>query len=221
MLRRSCPVNAPSKPPWPAPLWRHLSGQAARPRGPIGCLLSRIWIRETAAVNDTAVALLGAVVAARVLELGFGPGRTLGRLAAAGAEVIGVETSPTMLAAARRRNSHHIAAGRMRLYQGDGITLPVDDHSVNAAISVHTLYFWLRPTETINEIARVLHHGGRLVLAFHAGEHPLPRRLDPAVYRVPTTTQVTQWLHTAGFTDVRTESRTTEPTVAWLIATKG
>jgi arsenite methyltransferase len=200
MLRRSCPVNAPSKPPWPAPLWRHLSGQAARPRGPIGCLLSRIWIRETAAVNDTAVALLGAVVAARVLELGFGPGRTLGRLAAAGAEVIGVETSPTMLAAARRRNSHHIAAGRMRLYQGDGITLPVDDHSVNAAISVHTLYFWLRPPETINEIARVLH---------------------PAVYRVPTTTQVTQWLHTAGFTDVRTESRTTEPTVAWLIATKG
>jgi ubiquinone/menaquinone biosynthesis C-methylase UbiE len=125
-----------------------------------------------------------------------------------------------MLTAAARRNAAHIAAARVHLHHGDGTTLPVPDHSLDAVISVHTIYFWPNPPHTLTDIARALRPGGRLVLAFRAGEHPLPARFDPQIYRIPTTSQLTEWLHTAGFTNVRAER---QPDVAamvvWFIAT--
>ncbi len=201
LLRRSCPVPAARRPPWhrrartavAAPVGRYLSGQAACPHGTVGRVLSRIWVRETAAVNDTAIELLNPAPGERICEIGFGPGRTLGRLAAAGAEVVGVDVSPVMVAAAVRRNARSVAAGRIRLYQGDGTTLPVADGSLDA---------------------------GRIVLALRAGEHPLPARFDPAVYRVPTTTGATGWLHAAGFAGIGVHRRPhIAAAVVWVTAT--
>ena len=228
MLRRSCPVPATGAPPWPArvraaaaaPIARHLSQQAARPRGPIGRLLARIWLRETAAVNDTAVDLLKPARGERICEIGFGPGRTLARLAAAGADIIGVETSALMLRTAARRNAGPIAAGRITLHHGDGTVLPLPDASLDAVLGVHTIYFWPDPPATLADIARTLHPGGRLVLAFRDGEHALPARLDPAIYRVPSTTAATEWLHHAGFGDVVVERKPDiARTIVWLTAT--
>ncbi len=227
LRRRSCPIPAdhPARPPRlartpMAPLWRLLSRQARYPHGLVGRLLARIWISETAAVNEIAIGLLAPARGERVLELGFGPGRTLGRLAAARATVVGVETSPAMLRAATRRNREHIRNGAMRLLHGDGVTLPIDTDSIGAILSVHTIYFWPKPAETLAELARVLRPGGRLVLAFRAGEHPLPRRLDPAVYRtVPTADEAVEWLRSAGFAEVRAEVRpAVAAAVVWIVA---
>jgi SAM-dependent methyltransferase len=227
MLRRSCPVPGTRRPPWYArltaaalrPIWRALSGQAAAPHGPIGRLLARNWVRETAAVNDTAVNLLAPVAGERVLEIGFGPGRTLARLAAAGADVIGIDTSPAMVAAAARRNATHVAAGRVQVHHGDAAILPVPDHSLDAVISVHSVYFWPDPSATLTAIVRALRPGGRLVLAFRTGDHPIPARFDRTIYRVPTTLEAEQWLTAAGFTDVRCEQRPdVAPASVWLVA---
>ena len=225
---RACPVD---RRPWPAraattltrpltgSLSRYLSGQAARPHGPAGRALARIWVSETAAVNDAALDLLAPRSGETVLEIGFGPGRALATLAAAGARVIGVDVSPAMLAVASRRNAGLLADGRLDLHLGDGATLPAPDSSVDAVLAVHTIYFWPDPAGTLTEAARVLRPGGRLVLAFRAGDHPLPRRFDPAVYHVPTIEQATRWLGTAGFTDIQTHTRAeAAPTVVWLTA---
>ena len=225
MLRRTCPVKPPQ--PWPAraaamltgPLFGYLSRQAARPQGLAGRLLGRIWIRETAAVNDVAIDLLDAKPGERVVEIGCGSGRALGWLAADGATVFAVDVSPTMLATARRRNAHLVAGGRLELLLGDGITLPLPDDAADAVVGVHTIYFWPDPAATLGEAARVLRPGGRLVLAYRAGEYPLPRRLDPSVYHVPTTEQLTKWLDAAGFAHVDVHWRPeVEHGVAWVTA---
>jgi SAM-dependent methyltransferase len=226
MFRRSCPVPGTRRPPWhrrltatvAARIGRYLSRQAARPHGPIGRLIAWNWIRETAVVNDTAVELLAAGPGERICEIGFGPGRTLARLAAAGATVIGVEVSPSMVAMAARRNAAHLTAGRVRLHHGDGTTLPVEADTLDAVISVHNIYFWPDPPAMLTEIGRALRPGGRLVLAFRGGEHPMPARFDPTIYRTPTTADVTQWLRTARFTDIHVECRPYSPAVAWLTA---
>jgi SAM-dependent methyltransferase len=225
MTTRTCPVD---RPPWPTrataavtrPITGYLSQQAAHPHGPVGRALARIWVAETAAVNDAAIDMLAPAAGETTLEIGFGPGRSLGRLAAAGAHVVGIEVSPAMLAAAARRNADLPVAGRLDLHLGDGTTLPLPERTVDAVLAVHTIYFWPDPPTTFAEAFRVLRPGGRLVLAFRAGEHPLPRRLDPAVYRVPTTAQATGWLQQAGFTDVQAHPRPdVAPAVTFLTAT--
>ncbi len=227
MWRRSCPVPATRRPPWhrrlraalAAPIGRYLSRQAARPHGPIGRLIASIWVRETATVNDTAIEVLAATAGERICEIGFGPGRTLARLAAAGAQVIGVEVSPAMVAAAARRNAAYLTTGRVQLHHGDATTLPVDDDTLDGVISVHSIYFWPEPTAVLTAIQRALRPGGRLVLALRAGEHPRPARFDPTVYHVPTTTELTGLLHAAGFTDVAVQRRPHPATVVWVTAT--
>jgi len=225
-LRRSCPVPGTRRPSWRrrftaaalAPIGRYLSRQAARPHGPIGRLLGRIWVRETAAVNDTAVELLNPAPGERICELGFGPGRTLTRLADAGVEVIGVEASPVMIAAAARRNASAVTAGWIHLHHGDGAAFPVADGTLDAVISVHSIYFWPDPAAVLTAIGRALRPGGRLVLAFRAGDHPLPARFDPTVYRVPTTAEATEWLRSTRFTDISVQRRPGFPTIVWLTA---
>jgi SAM-dependent methyltransferase len=182
-------------------------------------LLARRWLSETAAVNEVAIELLGPVPGKRVCEIGFGPGRTLRRLDAGGAEVTGIEVSPAMVAMATRRNAEAVAAGRMTLHHGDGITLPLPDDSLDGVLGVHTIYFWPDPAATLTDIARTLRPGGRLVLALRSGDHPLPARFDPAIYRVPTTAEAIDWLSAAGFADIGAERRAHIANTVWLTAT--
>jgi ubiquinone/menaquinone biosynthesis C-methylase UbiE len=177
---------------------RLVSRQAAHPRGLLGRVIGRIWVRETAAVNDAVIAVLDPKPEETVVEIGHGPGRTVQRVLAAGADAIGVEVSDAMIRLAGRRNRRAIADGRLRLHQGDGAHLPLGGESVDAVIAVHTIYFWTNPQSTLVECARVLRPGGRLVLASRDGALPLPRRLDPAIYTVPTLDDLDAWITNAG-----------------------
>lgn len=197
----------------------YLSSQAARPTGAFGRLLGRIWRAETADVNRIAVELLAPGPGERVCEIGFGPGRTLGLLAAAGAQVSGVEVSTTMIAIAAHHNAKAIAAGLISLYHGDGVTLPVADHSLDKVLGVHNFYFWPDPRASLCDIARALRPGGRLVLTSISDDQPLAARFDPAIYRVPPTLDTAAWLGAAGFIDVGIKRSADHPATVWFTAT--
>jgi SAM-dependent methyltransferase len=213
-MARTCATTPPA-----GRLAAIISGQAAAPHGLLGRLIGRIWVAETAAVNDTAVDLLDPQPDEHVLEIGFGPGRTIQRLTRRAAHVTGVEVSATMLGAARHRNRAAIRAGRARLVCGDGITLPLRDDTADAALAVHTLYFWPQPPSTLAELARVLRPGGRLVLAFRDTAQPAPRRFDPRIYHLRSAADVARMLRDAGFTDVQVH-RQPDPSrpVVWIRA---
>lgn len=199
---------------------RFVSRQAARPRGVFGGLLGWIWWFETARVNDHALTLLAPGRDDRILELGFGPGRTIRRLAAAGATVIGVDVAPGMVRAADRRNRWAVRSGAVCLYVGDGTRLPVDDDSVDAVLSVHTLYFWPDHMVVAREFARVLRPGGRLVLGIRDPRLPLPNRLDPAVYTTLSDADLRELLHAVGFATVDIiRDRDAAADAAWVVAT--
>jgi len=164
-----------------------------------GALIGRLWVKETAATNDAALDLLAPCPGEDILEIGFGPGRILGLLVERGARVAGVDVSEEMVLLAGRRNSEPIRTGALTLHRGEGVTLPLEDNSQDAVLSVHNLYFWPQPEAAIAEISRVLRPGGRILLAFRGRGHPLPKRLDPAVYEDVTTDQCTAWSGRAGF----------------------
>lgn len=178
---------------------RLVSRQAAHPSGLVGRIIGRIWVWETAAVNDAVLAVVGPQPGETVLEIGHGPGRTLQRILEARADAVGVEVSPMMSYQAHSRNRQAVGERRLRLLIGDGIHLPVTNQSVEAVVAVHNVYFWPDPQTTLAECHRVLRSGGRIVIASRDGAHPLPRRLDPTIYSVPTIEELNAWMRKAGF----------------------
>lgn len=106
--------------------------------------------------------LVGAVQGKRVLDLGCGDGALSVLLARAGAEVTGLDADPRMVTAARDRASRANAA--VTLIEGDVRQLPFADDTFDVVIAITVLCFVADAEQAVNEMARVLQRGGRLVV---------------------------------------------------------
>ena len=79
---------------------KFLAGQLGRPSGVWGLVLAPIWNKRNAALNDVAFQALALSPQDRVLEVGFGGGYLLGRMAqvVTAGFLAGVDVSPSMVA---------------------------------------------------------------------------------------------------------------------------
>src|SRR5262249_21758924 len=124
-----------------------IARQSRCPTGLLGRVIGHIMERETAAANDAALTLLELQAGDRVLEGGFGHGRTIARAAAAvdHGVVAGIDPSEEMARMATRRCRRLVDAGRVRLARADGMHLPYPDQCFDKAYTIHTIYFWADP----------------------------------------------------------------------------
>lgn len=182
-----------------------LSRQLGRPTGLVGRVVGRALNRGNRSVILAAVEAVGARTGCTVAEIGFGGGAGLGLLleqVGPAGVVHGIEISPTMLAAARRRFGKQVTEGSLQLHEAGMQQLPLPDSSLDAALSTNTIYFVDDLGVALSELARVLRAGGRLALGVG----------DPAaMVRMPFTkhgfvlrpiTEVTESLRSTGFTVV-------------------
>jgi ubiquinone/menaquinone biosynthesis C-methylase UbiE len=94
-----------------------------------------------------------------VVDIGCGPGIDLRSLLASGAEVVGVDQDPAMVAEARRR------APGADVRRGDAHALPMADRSADRARTDRVLQHLAQPEAVLAEVFRVLRPGGVLGLA--------------------------------------------------------
>ena len=106
----------------------------------------------------------GALVAAidprpgqRVLDVATGTGLVAAQLAAGGADVVGLDQSQEMLAAARER-----LGPRATLVRGEAERLPFADAEFDALTFTYLLRYVDDRTATMRELARVVRPGGRI-----------------------------------------------------------
>ena len=160
------------------------------------------------------VGLAGLLDAAWVVgDLGCGTGQISETLAPFVRQVIAVETSRAMLAAAKRRLDE---LTNVELRRGDLEALPIDDGALDAAVICLVLHHVAEPAAVLGEAARALTPGGRLLL-IDMLQH------DRADYREQmghvwlgfAPAQVSEWLAQAGFEQVRVHPLPAPP------ATKG
>ena len=155
----------------------------------------------------TALALLpaGAVVA----DLGCGTGRLLADVAPFAAKVVGVDASPAMLKAARRRLA---ATDNVDLRQGELVKLPVESDSCDVAFCVLALSYVDDPSAAAREMARVLKPGGRgVVVDVLAHDRDDFRRQMGQRHRGFSPEQMSGLLTAAGLRDVRVRPLPPEP----------
>lgn len=124
-----------------------LVGQFGHPRGVAGRLAGCIMAHRPSnrRRNAWTVDLLDVQPGSRVLEIGFGPGLSLHRLASRVGRtglVAGVDLSATMLRQARHRNRAAVASGRMDLRVASVADLPDFGTPFEAVLAVNTVGFW-------------------------------------------------------------------------------
>ncbi len=138
---------------------------------------------------------------ATVLDLGCGPGLTLGRLTGAGLFAVGLDPSPAFSAEAAA--SGPVARGR-------GQALPLRDASLDGVFCECVLSATGDAAACLGEIARVLRPGGRLVVSdlyLRAGGPPGPDAAGCLAGAVPRDVLAAGLLR-AGFAIERFEDHT-------------
>jgi SAM-dependent methyltransferase len=145
------------------------------PRGGVGWLVGHLMALKNGAMNRAALAQLDPRPGERVLEIGYGPGRTLKQVARrlAGGLAAGLDHSEIMARQAARRCRRLIRRGRVEVKCGGVSAIPYPGESFDKAFAVNCFQFWPRPIDDLREVCRVLTPGGRLVLTIRAAERPL------------------------------------------------
>jgi len=190
-----------AKPEW-------IARQSAHPSGLVGHVVARVMAFDSADVNRRAVARLDPQPGERILELGCGHGRTLRRVADRVGQgfAAGVDPSQVMLAVARGHLRREIAAGRVRVDEGDAARIPHADAEFDKAFSVNTIYFWPHLDAGLLELHRVLRPGGELLLVFRDGrDSAASAELPASVYTLRSAEEVEDALEAACFRVVTSE----------------
>jgi ubiquinone/menaquinone biosynthesis C-methylase UbiE len=183
-------------------LTKFLAKQLGHPAGVFGrFVLAPMWNKRNAALNKVAFDGLALHPADRVLEVGFGGGYLLGRMAAVVTSgfLAGVDVSPDMVALCAKRYHTLIEAGQLDLKCAPAESLPFPADSFTKACSVNSIFYWKNAPQAIAELWRVLKPGGMVVLCFTCKQSLKDKKFTQHGVKMYEVAEVEQMLVTAGF----------------------
>lgn len=182
----------------------------AHPSGLMGRVVAwRLDISNRQA-NEFTLSLLNIQSTDHVLEIGFGSGRTIQITAQKVLHgfISGVDSSPSMVRIARKRNIQSINQGRMELKLGKIEQLPYGDNCFDKVYAVQVINYLNGPHIGLKEIHRVTKPGGVAALFFEAKEKfEHIQALIDGIYRPYNGEEVLTMLREAGFTKAWVETK--------------
>ena len=137
-----------------------------RPTGTLGKLGGIIMARINAPFAHCVINLLDIQPREEVLEVGFGPGVGIERLARSAGRVAGVDCSTEMVEQATARNAEAIASGVVDLRHGSVEDLPFEHGTFDAVLAINSMQVWPDVMAGLREVKRVTKSGGRVALGF-------------------------------------------------------
>lgn len=184
--------------------------QSMQPHGFRGRVFAWLMDRFNARAQDFALHRLDVQPADRILEIGFGTGRLVRKLARKAREgfVAGVDPSQLMLQTAEKRTRRFRKKGRVELVLGDASSLPWPDAHFDKAAALHCFQFWGDPAHDLAEVRRVLKPGGLFVLVLRRRGRAGPKWLPNPISR--TQQEVVgafELLSDGGFSETRIEGK--------------
>jgi len=159
--------------------------QSMRPRGFWGGVFGWFMDRRNARAHQFALKRLDVQKTDVILEIGFGTGRLVRKIAKAAPGVLvgGVDPSELMLQTAEKRTKKFRKQGHVELKLGEAATLPWPDEFFDKATALHCFHFWNDPVHDIAEVRRVLRPGGLLLLILRARKKAGPKWLPNPISR--------------------------------------
>ncbi|OBA54587.1 hypothetical protein A5789_21780 [Nocardia sp. 852002-51101_SCH5132738] len=184
--------------------FRQFAAQLGQPSGLSGRLIGHLLNKANSGPVNGSLDALAAAPGTTVADIGFGGGRSLSVLLDQVGEtgvVYGIDPSRTVIAGARRRYRRAITRGRLRLEQASMSRIPLPDNALDGAATINTVYYIpdVELIESLQEVARVLRPGGRLVVGLGDTDYLRTLPWQEGMLLRPLT-EVTEFIAAAGMT---------------------
>ncbi|RYG53157.1 MAG: class I SAM-dependent methyltransferase [Chitinophagaceae bacterium] len=188
-------------------LYAFMLKHAEKPSGIRGRAAMWLWNRLNKQLSDWTIEKLNIKSNERILEVGYGSGYTLEKIASRlrTGVIAGVDHSPLMYHLARKRNQAHLLSNKVVLRCG-----VVDDFSYHrmyfdVIFGTNVHFFWDHPTQEFEKLRLLLKPGGRLQIFFQ----PRHARSDWELMRWANDCR--QQVEAAGFSAVKLEIKKAQP----------
>ncbi len=203
---------------------RALSQQARKPSGFIGrFLMSTVFRKGNNDLNNFVAEALNLQPSNHVLEIGFGPGKLINKMASiiTHGHIEGIDFSEAMFSEAIKNNKQFISSNRVTIQKGDCRKLSFSNETFDKVCSVNTIYFWSPPEIYLSEIFRVLKPGGKFVLGLRHREQMSKLPLDENIFNTYTLDEAVKLLSNIGFLNVHILEKEGVPFTSYcVVATK-
>jgi ubiquinone/menaquinone biosynthesis C-methylase UbiE len=179
----------------------YFSQQAKKPSGLFGrFFMSRIFEKGNAELNSHVLQSLSIQGNEHLLEIGFGTGLILSKIATSldGGCIEGIDFSDLMVKIARKRNKRSIGAGRAKIHSGNFDEAEFRESSFDKIYTVNTIYFWKDPDATVAKIFRLLKPGGKLFIGFHEKSDMKEMGLNRDIFTYYSLDELTELLTVRG-----------------------
>ncbi|MBV7328138.1 class I SAM-dependent methyltransferase [Chloroflexi bacterium TSY] len=172
----------------PSLLARILRNTFGIPNGLLGRVGGHLMARMNQDAAERVIDLMEIEPQDQVLEIGFGPGIAIERIAqrARHGAVIGIDYSKEMVAQASARNRKAIQAGLVELTYGSVTNLSYEDGRFDKVLTINSMQMWPDPEAGLVEIKRVMKSAGKIAVAFtqHARSRPRGEELSDLIESV-------------------------------------
>jgi len=186
-----------------------LAGQLRKPRGIFGKHLGKKMSKFNNEANELILKLLNVQSEHRILEIGFGPGELIHKLAqkASNGMVAGIDFSREMYKMAVQRNHEAIQSRQVQLHCCSAEQIPYQEDFFDRVFAVNVLFFWKNPTQYLSEIRRVLKPGGQCGLYIVAKESWWKGFAKTGIFHPYNEDDLAQFLTAAKFQNIRCERK--------------
>lgn len=175
----------------------YIAKQFASPRGIGGRIVMAVMNRQNAQMYEATERLLRPRNDDTILDIGCGNGIMLERIAhACDCHLIGTDISEDALEIAKRR----LAGTNMELLRCPVDDMPLEDATVDKALTINTIYFWEDLASGFEEIARVLKPEGIFISTHYTNRALESYSHTQFGYRMRTEQEVVSAAEIAGFT---------------------
>ncbi|MCR5269592.1 MAG: class I SAM-dependent methyltransferase [Prevotella sp.] len=191
----------------------------AHPKGTMGRMMLRVMNACHAPLTNWGLSFVTFKEGWTMLDIGCGGGATLRRLLKRSKNGVayGIDISEESVAKARKVNAKVIDR-QVFVCQGSAVKLPYEDEKFELVTAVETVYFWPELPVCLQEVHRVLKHGGRFVIMVEVVDR-CSKWIDvvEGMTAYPPE-QLKEMLDEAGF--VKTEIHRKRPSYATIVGVK-
>lgn len=142
--------------------------QFGKPAGTLGLVVGWLLSMKNNTRVDWTFEKLRLKPSDTLLEIGYGPGVTLKKVAdnLTSGFIAGIDHSEIMLDQASRRNKMHIEKGKVKLECGTAWDLKYPENYFDIIYGSNVHFFWKNPAKEFKQLVSFLKPDGRLVMVF-------------------------------------------------------